>query len=42
MDILKNLYAELDILIGKIQLPNTLIKNEVLLKDNKEVLKPLI
>jgi hypothetical protein len=42
MDILKDLYAKLDTLIKKIQPPNTLIKNEVLLKHNKEVLKPSI
>jgi hypothetical protein len=42
MDILKNLYTKLDTLIKKIQLPNTYIKNKVLLKDNKEVFKQLI
>jgi len=41
-DILKDLYAELDMLIKKIYLPNTLTKNEVLLEDNKEIFKPLI
>ena len=41
-DILKDLYAKLDTLIKKIQLPNTLTKNKVLLEDNKEVFKPLI
>jgi len=42
IDILKDLYAKLDTLIKKIQLPNTLIKNKVLLEDNKEVFKPSI
>jgi len=42
MDISKNLHAKLDTLIKKIQLPNTLTKNEVLLEDNKEVFKPSI
>jgi len=41
-DITKNLHTELDILIKKIQLPNTQTKNKVLLKDNKEVFKPSI
>jgi len=41
-DISKDLHAELDTLIEKIQLPNTLTKNEVLLEDNKKVFKPLI
>jgi len=42
MNILKDLYAELDTLIKKIQLPNTLTKNEVLLEDDNKVFKPLI
>ena len=42
MDILKDLYAKLNALIEKIQLPNILIKNKVLLEDNKEVLEPSI
>ena len=42
MDILKDLYAKLDTLIKKIQLPNTQTKNEVLLEKNEEVFKPLI
>jgi hypothetical protein len=42
MDILKDLHAKLDTLIKKIQLPNTLTKNEVLLEDDKEVFKPSI
>ena len=41
-DILEDLYAELDTLIKKIQLPNNQTKNKVLLEDNKEVFKQLI
>ena len=42
MDILKDLHAKLNTLIEKIQLPNALTKNKVLLEDNKEVLELLI
>src|SRR6266550_4662943 len=41
-NITKDLYAELDTLIEKIQLPNTQTKNKVLLEKNKEIFKPLI
>ena len=41
-NITKDLHTKLDILIEKIQLPNTQTKNEVLLKDNEEVFKPSI
>ena len=41
-DITEDLYAELDTLIKKIQLPNTQTKNKVLLEDDKEVFKLLI
>ena len=41
-DITKDLHAELDMLIKKIQLLNTQTKNEVLLEDNKEIFKPSI
>jgi len=38
-NITKDLHAELDMLIEKIQLPNTQTKNKVLLKNNKKVFK---
>ena len=36
-NITKDLHTELDMLIEKIQLPDTQTKNEVLLEDNKEI-----
>ena len=39
-DIIDNLYAELDILIEKITLPELQARNKVLLKEDEEVLKP--
>jgi hypothetical protein len=41
-DISKDLHAELDTLIEKIQLPDTQTKNEVLLEDDEEVFEPSI
>ena len=42
IDIIKDLYAKLDTLIKKIQLPDIQIKNKVLLENDKEVFKLLI
>ena len=38
-DITKDQHTELDMLIKKIQLPDTQTKNEVLLEDNEEIFK---